>query len=65
MVFIRQLDLALPVHVLAYADETATTPLAAPTALIAPEAAALAPRLLEYLPRFDSVGDYLAARKST
>jgi hypothetical protein len=65
MVFIRQLDLALPVHVLAYPDEMAAMPLAMPTALIAPDGAVVAPRVLQYLPRFDSVGDYLAARKST
>lgn len=55
MMFVRQLDLAVPVEVLVYADGAATVPVARPTALIAPPDAALAPRLFDYLPRYDSV----------
>ncbi len=55
MVFVRQLDLAQPVEVLVYADSTATKPIARPTALIAPPTAAYSGRLLDYLPRYDSL----------
>lgn len=55
MVFIRQLDLALTPEALVYADASATTPIAKPTALIASGDAQISPRLLEYLPRYDTI----------
>ncbi len=61
MKYVKTLDLALPVEVLIYADAQATRPVAAPTALIAPPDAALPPRLLAYLPRYDTLAAWLAA----
>jgi hypothetical protein len=66
MITIKNLDLALPVEVLVYADAAATVPLAKPTALIAGEAeiSSLPPRLLEYLPRYFSVAEWQAQAAS-
>lgn len=61
MVAVKALDLAQPVQVLVYTDESATVPIAHPTALVAQETAHIAPRLLEYLPRYDTVDRWLAA----
>ena len=55
MMYVKNLDLALPVEVLVYADSRATTPIARPVALIAPESAHVPPRLLQYLPRYDTI----------
>ncbi|NDJ59906.1 MAG: hypothetical protein GYB67_02205 [Chloroflexi bacterium] len=55
MAYIKTLDMALPVEVLVYTDATATAPSARPTALIAPAEAEIPARLLETLPRYDSV----------
>jgi hypothetical protein len=60
MVVVKQLDLAEPVDVYVYPDATATVPSAHPTALIAPADAEVAPRLLEYLPRYATVEDWLS-----
>lgn len=57
MVFIRDLDLALPVEVLVYRDAQATTPLARPVAVIS-SGDTLPARLLEYLPRYASLSDW-------
>ncbi|PJF41502.1 MAG: hypothetical protein D6737_15800 [Chloroflexi bacterium] len=61
MPFVKQLDLALPVEVFVYADDAATTPLANPTALIAPEEADVAPRIREYLPSFTTLAEWQAS----
>lgn len=64
MVQIKWLDLAQPVQVWVYREEAAVVPLARVTALIASldvDTTELPPRLLEYLPRFESVADWLAA----
>jgi hypothetical protein len=57
MMYVKNLDLALPVEVLVYADASTTTPIARPAARIAPSEAdaLLAPRLLQYLPRYDTI----------
>lgn len=60
MIPIKWLDLAQPIEVLVYADATATRPLAHPTALIAPAAVEVAPRLREYLPVFETLADWQA-----
>jgi hypothetical protein len=57
---VRQLDLALPPETLVYADESATKPIARPVALIAPDDADVPARLLEYLPRYASIGAWQA-----
>ena len=63
MITVKNLDLALPVEVLVYENEKAVTPVARPTAIIADDAqrAAIAPRLLEYLPCFATVAAWQAA----
>lgn len=58
MVVVKHLDLAQPVDVYVYADSSATIPSAHPTALIAPAEVELPTRLLEYLPRYDSIEDW-------
>ena len=60
MMLVRALDLALSPEVLVYADNTATAPLARPTALIATEteAAALPARLTGALARYESLEDW-------
>lgn len=65
MTLVKLLDLAQPVQVWAYANADAVTPLARVQALIAaPEAAdSLPPRLLAYLPRFDSFTDWQTAHE--
>lgn len=59
MMYIKNLDLALPVHVLAYADDAATRPLARLSTLIAPAADTLPPRLLHSLPHVESAPAWL------
>jgi hypothetical protein len=61
MMYIKNLDLALPVHVLVYADDTAARPLARAEALIAPAQAAIAPRLSDRLPRYETAAAWLEA----
>jgi hypothetical protein len=61
MVYVRALDLAQPVEVLVYADTAATTPITLVTALIAEDTAEVAPRLREYLPRYETLEDWRAA----
>jgi hypothetical protein len=60
MIVVKQLDLAEPIEVYVYTDAAATAPSAHPTALIAPAGAQVASRLLEYLPRYDSLQDWQA-----
>lgn len=63
MITVKLLDLAQPIAVLVYESASATIPIAAPSALIAPEAQAtdLPSRLLGYLPRYDTASAWLAA----
>jgi hypothetical protein len=58
IVFFRNLDLSLPPQVLVLSSTGAL--LARPTALIAPDITGLPARLVEYLPRYASVTDWLA-----
>lgn len=55
MIQIKWLDLALPVEPLVFSDASAIKPRAYPLALIAPPDVQLPPRILEYLPHFDSL----------
>jgi|SRR5690606_362569 len=55
MIVVKFLDLAAPVQVLVYADASATQPLARVRALIAEDTEAVPPRLLDYLPRYESL----------
>ena len=58
--FIKELDFAIPVEVLAFANESDKTPIATLSALIAPESATYPEKLLKYLPRFDTLADWQA-----
>jgi hypothetical protein len=60
MLAVKWLDLALPMETLVYADTKATKPLAQPVALIAADPNGIAPRILEHLPRYASLADWLA-----
>ena len=59
-VFVRQLDLALTPETLVYADDAATAPIARPVAYLGPTDSA-PPRLIEYLPHFAHLHEWLAA----
>jgi hypothetical protein len=59
MIVVKLLDIAEPIDVYVYTDAAATIPSAHPTALIAPDDAEVASRLLEYLPRYDTLHDWL------
>jgi hypothetical protein len=61
MIVIKALDISLTPEVLVYADSAATTPIAKPTALIAPSTADIPPRLLEFLPRFANLTEWQSA----
>lgn len=65
MLNVKYLDLALTPEVLVYGDAAATKPLASAAALIAPPALEIAPRLLTYLPRYDSLEAWHEAQKDT
>jgi hypothetical protein len=58
MIVIKALDLSVPPEVLVYADASAISPIAKPTALLAPAETVLPPRLLEFLPRFASLAEW-------
>lgn len=58
MIVVKLLDLAQPVQVLVYQDSSQTKPLARVEALIARQVEAIPPRLLNYLPRYDSLEDW-------
>ena len=64
MMLIRNLDMALPPEVLAYAHTTSVKPLAKPTALISPDTTGLSERLLSHLPLYASLADWQAEMKS-
>lgn len=55
MAYVKALDLALPIDVLAYSSATETMPVASLLALIAPENTVLPARIAQYLPRFDTI----------
>jgi hypothetical protein len=58
MIVIKALDLSLAPEVLIYADAKATAPIAKPVGLIAPAGSESPPRLLKFLPRFDSFAEW-------
>lgn len=64
MIVVKKLDLAAPMEVLVYTDTHATVPTARVSALIATQHAVqtanVSARLLEHLPRFDSIDDWQA-----
>lgn len=62
MIVLKQLDLEAPVHVLAYADDDATKPLAHLRAAIVDAAVNWPSRLWHYLPRYTTLADWRAAR---
>jgi len=64
MVFVRQLDLALAVQPLVYADANATMPVARPVALLAANITGIAPRILHYLPAFPTLAAWQAETAS-
>jgi len=64
MVFVRQLDLAIPPQVLVFADAESNQPLARPRVLITPPDAALPPRLRAYLPHYESLALWQAEEPS-
>lgn len=59
VVFFRSLDLSIPPQVLVYTSDTAKTPTAQPTAIIAADPAGIAPRLREFLPCYPTIEDWL------
>jgi len=59
MMVVKRLDFGQPVDVLVYPDNKATMPTALVTALIAADAAGIVQRILEYLPRYNSVSEWL------
>jgi len=61
MIVIKALDVSIPPEVLVYASPSATTPVAKSTGLIARPDTELPPRLLEFLPRFDTLADWQAS----
>lgn len=60
MIVVKKLDLMQAVHVLAFAHESSTMPLAKVTALIATDTSAITPRILTYLPHYASLADWQA-----
>lgn len=60
LVFVRQLDLAIPPQPLVYADAASNQPLARPVVLIAAPDADIPPRLSQCLPRYDSLAQWKA-----
>jgi hypothetical protein len=64
IVLIRNLDMAIPPEVLAYAYATSAKPIAKPTALIAPDTDGLSERIVNYLPRYASLAEWQAEMKS-
>jgi hypothetical protein len=62
MVVVKNLDMAVQPEVLIYPDEAATRPIAHPAALIAPELTVFPARLLEYLPHYLTLKEWLAVQ---
>lgn len=65
MLAVKWLDLALPLATLVYADAKAIKPLAQPVALIAADTTGIAPRILEHLPLYASLTDWLASPEAS
>jgi hypothetical protein len=63
MLVIKQLDFAVPYHVLAYTGESDRTPVARLTVLIAPESNIYPERLFKHLPRYDTLADWQATNE--
>ena len=63
MLVVKQLDFAVPFDVLIYQSESDNTPIAKLTALIAPESDSHPPRLIQYLPRYDTLADWQEANE--
>ncbi|MBE2184819.1 MAG: hypothetical protein IAE89_15425 [Anaerolineae bacterium] len=61
MVYVKNLDFALPVAVLVYADAEATTPICSPDALITTLPDTIPERLKMHLPLFENTEEWLAA----
>ncbi len=61
MVYVKNLDFALPVAVLVYADAEAATPICNPDALITTLPDTIPERLKMYLPLFGNTEEWLAA----
>lgn len=64
MIYVKNLDLALPIEVIIYADKAATQPTASVSAVIAPENAGFPARVLAFLPRYDSIAAWREATKA-
>lgn len=62
MMYVKHLDLSLPVQVLAFANETDSLPIASPTAAILSDDVPLPPRLKQYLAVFPTVEAWRSAR---
>jgi hypothetical protein len=58
MVAVKLVDPVAPIHVLIYSSTADTKPIARVLALIADDTTQIPPRLLEYLPRFESLEDW-------
>lgn len=63
MLVIKQLDLAIPFDVLAYANESIRTPIAKLTAFITSESNSFPEKLLKYLPRYNSLAEWQATHE--
>jgi hypothetical protein len=59
MIVLKRLDLDQPVQVLVYDAPGAAQPLASVDALLTPDTAGVAPRLLEHLPRYNTLDDWI------
>jgi hypothetical protein len=55
LVVVKNLDLALPPEVLAFAGESDTVPTARPVGLIGVDVSAVLPRIRKYLPHYESL----------
>lgn len=60
MLVVKQLDLAIPFDVLAYANDSNHIPIAKLTAFIAPESDTNPEKLKKHLPRYDTLADWQA-----
>lgn len=59
MTVLKKLDIEQPKQVLIYTDESETKPLVAANAMIAATDAPIASRILEHLPRYNSLDDWI------
>jgi hypothetical protein len=62
MTVIKALDLAQPVHVLAYENAESIRPIARVSAIIADNREGIPPRLLAYLPDYPTITEWQAAQ---